>query len=74
MSTGNQLPVQPDAEAEAYPHVWRVRKYLPERKGQRCRITVRGRGPGPRNLRVEFPDGFEVVTAWSSVRRAQRAS
>ncbi|HEY3194658.1 MAG TPA: hypothetical protein VGK42_05440 [Candidatus Dormibacteraeota bacterium] len=48
--------------------IWRLRKYLPERYGQPCRVTARGRGPGPRNIRVEFGDGLWVVTSRWAVR------
>lgn len=54
-----------------YPHVWFMRKTLPDRKGQPCRVAARGRGPGPRNILVEFADGYRVVTHRHAVRRAK---
>ena len=56
-----------------YPYVWYLRRFLPERKGQSCRVTARGHGPGPRNIGVEFPDGGWVVTIRTAVRRARPA-
>jgi hypothetical protein len=50
-------------------HYWRVRKWLPERYGQACAVVVAGRGPGPRNVRVRFADGFETITSRWNVRR-----
>jgi hypothetical protein len=55
------------AEAN-YPLVWWWRCRLPQRRGQRCRITARG---GLNSARVEFPDGFWVITSRWAVRRAQ---
>jgi hypothetical protein len=55
-----------------YPHVWRIRKWLPERFGQRCRILVPAdnRRLGPNNVLVEFEDGVKVVaTRWATKRR-----
>lgn len=52
-----------------YPLVWFWRSRLPERKGQRCRVVVRGRRMN--SVLVEFPDGFMVVTSRYAVRRAQ---
>jgi hypothetical protein len=49
-------------------HYWRVRKTLPERFGQSCAIIARGRGPGPRNIAIEFADGVRVVTYRHAVR------
>lgn len=47
-------------------YVWR--KYHPERHLQPCVITARGRGPGPRNLRIVFADGVTMCVPWRSVR------
>jgi hypothetical protein len=49
-------------------HWWRVRKTLPERFGQPCIIYARGKGRGPRNIGVEFKDGYRVVTHRHAVR------
>jgi hypothetical protein len=53
-------------ESPAYPCVWRWRVRLPERKSQRCRITARG---ALNSVRVEFADGFWVITSRWAVRR-----
>lgn len=50
-------------------HYWRLRRYLPERHGQPCRVLCAGRGPGPRNILVEFVDGFRCVSIRYSVRK-----
>lgn len=49
-------------------HIWYWRSRLPERKGQRCRVLVRG---GMNNVLVEFEDGFRVVTSRYAVRKAR---
>jgi hypothetical protein len=51
-------------------YVWWFRRTLPERKGQECRVIRRGNGRGPRNVLVEFRDGFKVVGTRFCVRRA----
>jgi hypothetical protein len=50
-------------------HYWRVRKTLPDRFGEPCKVLVRSRGPGPRNIQVEFVDGYRVVATRFAVRR-----
>ena len=50
-------------------HVWWFKKWLGERKGQPCRVLCRGNGKGPRNVLVEFADGFRVVGTRFCVRR-----
>jgi hypothetical protein len=55
----------PDA-AQAYPLVWWWRAKLPERKGEPCRVVVRG---SLGTVLVEFPDGFRVTTSRHAVRR-----
>jgi hypothetical protein len=57
-----------DTDQVEYPYVWRWRRRLPERFGQRCRVTARGR---LNSARVEFPDGFWVLTFRWAVRRAR---
>jgi hypothetical protein len=52
-------------------YVWRWRITQPARSGQQCRVVIRARGPGPRNLLVEWPDGHRVVAPWRAVRRAR---
>jgi hypothetical protein len=48
-------------------HVWFWRAKLPERKGQPCRVLVRGR---MNTISVEFEDGYRVTTSRYAVRRA----
>jgi hypothetical protein len=52
--------------ADQYPYWWRVRARLPHRYGQPCRITARG---ALNSIRVEFPDGQEIITSGNYVRR-----
>lgn len=47
-------------------HIWRVRKWLPERFGQRCRVLAVGR---LNSALVEFEDGWRCVTVRYFVRR-----
>jgi len=49
-----------------FDHIWFWRSKLPERKGQPCRVIVRGR---MNSILVEFVDGFTVVTSRYAVRR-----
>lgn len=49
-------------------------KTLPERNGQPCRVLCAGRGPGPRNILVEFADGFKAVSIRYSVRKLAQPS
>lgn len=49
-------------------HVWFWRERLPERKNQPCRVTARGK---MNSIRVEFPDGYTVITSRHAVRRAK---
>jgi len=51
---------------EEWPYVWFWRKRLPGRKGQPCRVLVRGK---MNSALVEFPDGYRVVTSRFAVRR-----
>jgi hypothetical protein len=47
-------------------HVWRYRKYLPERFGQSCRLL----GVGAMNSAlVQFEDGYKVITSRYAVRK-----
>ena len=50
-----------------FPFVWFWRSKLPERKGEPCRVLVRGRN---NSILVEFADGLKVVTSRYAVRRA----
>lgn len=57
----------PPGRVRAYDHIWYWRSRLPERKGQRCRVLVRGQ---MNSVLVEFEDGTTVVTSRYAVRRA----
>lgn len=48
-------------------HVWRVRKFLPERFGQMCRPLRYGRRMN--SVLVEFADGYRVVSLRWFIRR-----
>lgn len=52
-------------------HVWFWRERLPERKNQPCRVTARGK---MNSIRVEFPDGYTVITSRHAVRRTGEAA
>lgn len=47
-------------------HYWRVRTTLPERFGEHCRVTARGR---MNSVQVEFADGVRHIVSRWSVRR-----
>ena len=47
-------------------HTWRIRKWLPHRFGQRCRIVATG---SLNAVLVEFEDGERVVTSRYFVRK-----
>ncbi len=49
-------------------HYWRIRKWLPERFGQPCRVLTRG---AMNSCLVEFADGWQVVTSRWFVRRVK---
>ena len=53
------------ADFEAWPYIWYWRCKLPERKGQKCKVTARGK---MNSIRVEFPDGYMVITSRYAVR------
>jgi len=59
--------VPPMAAIADYPLQWRWRTKLGERLGHPCRITARSRQMA--SVRVEFPDGFFVITSWRAVKR-----
>ena len=46
-------------------HYWRIRKRLPERFSQRCRVLVRG---GMNSIRVGFAGGYRTITSRFAVR------
>jgi hypothetical protein len=47
------------------------RPAAPDRKGQFCKVLVQARGPGPRNVLLEFEDGYRLVSirADKSIRK-----
>lgn len=49
-------------------HVWRWRKWLPERHGEPCRVLARGRGK-IKNVLIEFEDGHHVITSRWAIRK-----
>ena len=51
-----------------FDYIWRVHTHLPERYGQRCRVTIRA---GKNSILVEFEDGYKAVTSRNYVRRAK---
>lgn len=51
-----------------FDRIWYWKTHLPERKGQRCRVVVRGRSMN--SALVEFEDGYRVVTSRFAVRKA----
>ena len=51
-----------------YDHIWFWKTRLPERKGQRCRVLARA--PRMNSIKVEFEDGFIVITSRYAVRKA----
>ena len=52
----------------AFPYVyaWNRPEDAP-RKGQRCSVTARGK---MNSIRVEFEDGFIMITSGNAIRRA----
>jgi hypothetical protein len=59
------------AEDQPFDRYWRVRRTLPDRYGQRCRITARGT---MNSCRVEFEDGFWAIVSRWSVRKITLSS
>lgn len=49
-----------------FDHLWYWRSRLPERKGQRCRVLLRGR---MNSAMVQFEDGKRYVTSRYAVRK-----
>jgi hypothetical protein len=47
-------------------HYWRIKKWLPERYMQPCRVLAYGK---LNSCLVEFADGWRTVTSRWSVRR-----
>lgn len=55
-----------------FDYVYYWKKYKPEYHGLRCAVLARGTGPGPRNLLIEFEDGYRMVTPRFSARPVKR--
>jgi len=58
---------------ENFPYIWawgagKVQR-LAGRKGQRCRVLVRGKR---NSCLIEFEDGFRVITSRNGLRRIAR--
>jgi hypothetical protein len=51
-------------------HYWRVRKFLPDRFGQHCRILAVGK---MNSILIVFEDGFKVLTCRYFVRKIKSA-
>lgn len=49
-----------------FDHIWFWKSRLPHRKGQRCRVLVRG---GMNSVMVQFEDFEKVVTSRYAVRK-----
>ena len=47
-------------------HYWRIKKWLPERFREPCRIIATG---GLHSCLVEFADGWRVITSLYFIRR-----
>ncbi len=64
---GAELALTPLSQGVVpFDHEWWWKARLPERKGQRCRVLVRGR---KNSVLVEFEDGYKVVTSRYAVRK-----
>lgn len=55
-----------DALDEFYPYVYRWDRC--DRKGWRCKVTARGK---MNSCRVEFVDGFVMITSRNAIRKAR---
>lgn len=50
-------------------HYYNIKKWGIGRFREPCRVICRGHGPGPRNVLIEFADGYRLVTIRTAVRR-----
>lgn len=50
----------------AFDRYWRIRKWHPERHGQRCRVLARGK---MNSCLLEFVDGYRVITSRNFIRK-----
>ena len=55
-----------DSRFMKFDYVWYWRKRLPHRKGQACRVLIRGK---MNSILIEFEDGECVVTSRYAVRK-----
>ena len=65
---GERVETMTHARAPEWDHVWWWKCRLPERRGDRCRVLVRGT---KNNVLVQFEDGVLIVTSRYAVRRAK---
>lgn len=61
----NLLDLALIASKEIWPYTWYWRKRHGDRKGEHCRVVVRG---SMNSIMVEFPDGFRTITSRWAVR------
>lgn len=52
-------------------HYWRIKRWLPDRFGQECKINAKG---AKGTIEVEFEDGFKAITRRYFVRRLDAQS
>lgn len=55
-------------------HFYNIKKWGIGRFKQPCNVLARGRGPGPRNVLIQFADGHRLVTIRHAVRRITNSS
>lgn len=60
-------PVFADRQEARVAYYWWWKSRLPERRGQECFVTARGK---MNTIRVEFADGLFVFTSRYAIRRA----
>lgn len=60
----------PHCDGTGYSHVWKGRRLLPERYGQKCRLLVARKG----KYEVEFEDGHKTITVRGTFKRRANAA
>ncbi len=60
-----------ESSIKDFPYFWRVKTRYPERKGQPCRVLVRGT---MNSALVEFEDGYKTVTSRNYFRKRKVVS
>lgn len=55
-----------------HPDAFNPKRNPASRKGQRCRVVVKSKGPGPRNGLVEFECGVRIVVTNAALRYAMK--